>query len=70
MLTEEVRTHTRSMQAHSQSEGNELMESQRTALGVKANQLVVGQKGRERERQREFGTVESRRKRQENRDRE
>lgn len=46
------------------AEGNELMESQRTTLGAKANQLLVVQRKRERqtERERELGEAKGRRK--------
>lgn len=49
-----------SMQVHSQSKGNELMESNVTTLGAKAYQLVVGQMREMRPRQGKFGIAESR----------
>lgn len=47
------------MQVHSQSKGNELMESNVTTLGAKAYQLVVGQMREMRPRQGKFGIAES-----------
>lgn len=55
-----MHTRTHSMQVHSQSKGNELMESKRTTLGAKAYQLVVGQMREMRPRQGKFGVAESR----------
>ena len=46
-------THTHTACKHSQSKGNELMESQHTTLGAKVDQLVVEERERERVRERE-----------------